>query len=247
MWWGERGIRRRPARRSCCSGSCSSVLLGVDLPRARRASNGATSRFTPAADAYGSLYFTVTGFHMLHVVVGLVMLAMLLVWTLLGYFGERRHSDGVDRGDVLALRHRGLDRRVPQLLRRTLARSDERPPTTAPSSGASGAAPRPHRRGLDLVRDPRRRRSPGACRCSSIRRSRRTAAIRTTCRSRASIWRQCPQRDGRRRARRARRLRAGRTRRHGATGCARARRSRDARTTCSKAATGARASWRWSA
>ncbi len=42
--------------------------------------------------AYGSLYFTVTGFHLTHVLVGVVMLAMLFVWTLLGYFGVRRHS-----------------------------------------------------------------------------------------------------------------------------------------------------------
>ena len=44
------------------------------------------------SNAYGSLYFTITGFHLLHVIVGALMLTMLFVWTLLGYFGVRRHS-----------------------------------------------------------------------------------------------------------------------------------------------------------
>jgi len=47
--------------------------------------------FTLSSDAYGSLYFTVTGFHIAHVVVGLVILALLLVWSFLGYFSQERH------------------------------------------------------------------------------------------------------------------------------------------------------------
>jgi cytochrome c oxidase subunit III len=39
---------------------------------------------------YGSLYFTITGFHLLHVAVGLVILILLLLWTRLGYFDARR-------------------------------------------------------------------------------------------------------------------------------------------------------------
>ena len=42
------------------------------------------------AHLYGSLYFTITGFHMAHVVVGLIVLLLLLLWTALGYFDERR-------------------------------------------------------------------------------------------------------------------------------------------------------------
>jgi heme/copper-type cytochrome/quinol oxidase subunit 3 len=38
------------------------------------------------------LYFTITGFHMLHVIVGLLMLAVLLLWTAFGYFCADRHS-----------------------------------------------------------------------------------------------------------------------------------------------------------
>jgi cytochrome c oxidase subunit 3 len=48
--------------------------------------------FTLAANVYGSLFFTITGFHMVHVVVGLLMLLVLLVWSFMGYFDQRRHS-----------------------------------------------------------------------------------------------------------------------------------------------------------
>jgi len=35
--------------------------------------------FTPTTDAYGSLFFTITGFHGAHVLVGLIMLAVVLL------------------------------------------------------------------------------------------------------------------------------------------------------------------------
>ena len=47
--------------------------------------------FTPTTNVYGSLYFTITGFHLAHVVVGLLM----SVWTQVrawgGAFGRDRH------------------------------------------------------------------------------------------------------------------------------------------------------------
>lgn len=48
--------------------------------------------YGPVANLYGSLYFTITGFHLLHVVVGLVILALLAIWIALGYFDHRRHA-----------------------------------------------------------------------------------------------------------------------------------------------------------
>jgi len=41
---------------------------------------------------YSSLYFTITGIHMIHVIVGLLMMAVLLLWTALGYFSGGRHA-----------------------------------------------------------------------------------------------------------------------------------------------------------
>ncbi len=90
MWWGEKGIRA--GRRSqLLIGLGASVLLGlafVVLEGIEWSHKG----FTPQTDVHGSLYFTVTGFHLTHVLVGVLMLAMLFVWTLRGYFGVRRHS-----------------------------------------------------------------------------------------------------------------------------------------------------------
>lgn len=41
---------------------------------------------------YGSLYFTITGFHMAHVAMGLVMLGLLLVQLRLGHFRDRHEG-----------------------------------------------------------------------------------------------------------------------------------------------------------
>ncbi len=46
--------------------------------------------FTLSSTSYSSLYFIVTGFHMAHVVAGLVILLALTVWSALGYFGPGR-------------------------------------------------------------------------------------------------------------------------------------------------------------
>lgn len=90
MWWGEKGIRRGD-QRQLLIGLAASVLLAIVFV-GLEGTEWSRKDFTPASHAYGSLYFTVTGFHLVHVLVGVVMLAMLFVWTLLGYFGARRHS-----------------------------------------------------------------------------------------------------------------------------------------------------------
>ncbi|MGH8762836.1 MAG: cytochrome c oxidase subunit 3, partial [Nitrosospira sp.] len=51
-----------------------------------------TRTYDMTSTLYGSLYFTITGFHMGHVVIGLFVLLLLLVWTSLGYFDERRYA-----------------------------------------------------------------------------------------------------------------------------------------------------------
>ena len=48
--------------------------------------------FSLASSSYSSLYFTVTGFHMAHVVVGVIMLWALFVWSLMGYFNRVRYA-----------------------------------------------------------------------------------------------------------------------------------------------------------
>ena len=90
MWWGEKGIRAG-RQGQLLFGLAASVLLGVAFV-VLEGVEWSHKDFTPSSHAYGSLYFTVTGFHLVHVLVGVLMLAMLFVWTLLGYFGVRRHS-----------------------------------------------------------------------------------------------------------------------------------------------------------
>ena len=90
MWWGEMGIRAG-RQGQLLIGLGASVLLGLAFV-ALEGLEWSRKGFTPMTDAYGSLYFVVTGFHLTHVLVGVLMLVMLFVWALLGYFGVRRHS-----------------------------------------------------------------------------------------------------------------------------------------------------------
>jgi len=90
MWWGERGIRRG-RRGPLLLGLGLSILLAIAFI-ALELTEWTHKGFSVSTDVYGSLYFTMTGFHMLHVIVGVIMLAALFVWACLGYFGMRRHS-----------------------------------------------------------------------------------------------------------------------------------------------------------
>ena len=90
MWWGERGIRAG-RRGQLLIGLGVSVLLALAFV-GLEGIEWSRKTYTLMSNAYGSLYFTITGFHLLHVLVGVAMLTMLFVWTLLDYFGVRRHS-----------------------------------------------------------------------------------------------------------------------------------------------------------
>ncbi len=48
--------------------------------------------FTLSSGPYGSLYFTITGFHMAHVAVGVLALLGLFVWSVMGYFNRFRYA-----------------------------------------------------------------------------------------------------------------------------------------------------------
>ena len=58
-----------------------------------------SKEFTPTSGSYGSLYYTVTGFHMLHVMAGILVLAVLALWSAFGYF-DRRRSAAVSIGAI---------------------------------------------------------------------------------------------------------------------------------------------------
>jgi cytochrome c oxidase subunit III len=90
MWWGERGIKRGKSGQ-LMMGLAAALTLGVVFV-AMQGFEWRGEPFKLSSGVYSSLYFTITGVHMLHVIVGLLMLAVLLLWTALGYFDANRHS-----------------------------------------------------------------------------------------------------------------------------------------------------------
>ena len=88
VWACEKCVRRRRKRLGAASMAVGIVLgalfVGIQLHEWLGKPYGMTSNL------YGSLYFTITGLHLVHVVVGLVVLMLLLIWTALGYFDEKR-------------------------------------------------------------------------------------------------------------------------------------------------------------
>ncbi len=48
--------------------------------------------FALSSGPYGSLFFIITGFHMVHVVIGLLLLLAVTVWSFIGYFGPARSA-----------------------------------------------------------------------------------------------------------------------------------------------------------
>ena len=88
VWFGERGTRRG-SRWQQVLGLLAGLVLGVVLVGIQLR-EWMDKPFGLASHSYGSLYFTVTGFHMAHVVAGLVVLAALVLWSALGYFDRAR-------------------------------------------------------------------------------------------------------------------------------------------------------------
>ncbi len=88
--WGERGIRadRRGQALVGLGGAAAMGALFVVLELLEWRSES----FTLSSRAYGSFFFTITGFHMAHVVVGVACLTAVTAWSALGYFGPRRHA-----------------------------------------------------------------------------------------------------------------------------------------------------------
>ncbi len=89
-WYGESGIRRGNAVRATV-GLLLAIVLGATFMGVQL-KEWADKPFTLSSDAYGSMYFTITGFHMAHVAAGLLILFALAVWSALGYFDRQRFA-----------------------------------------------------------------------------------------------------------------------------------------------------------
>jgi heme/copper-type cytochrome/quinol oxidase subunit 3 len=90
VWWGERGIIGGNGTRlrigygvAIALGVTFLILQGVEYSR---------EHVSGTHDAYGSLFYTITGFHGAHVFVGLIMLVVVLVRAFRNDFSAPRHE-----------------------------------------------------------------------------------------------------------------------------------------------------------
>ncbi len=90
VWWADTGARRGK-QGQLVIGLAIALALGIAFVAIQLVEWNAQA-FTLRSSPYGSLFYTITGFHMAHVVVGLLVLATLLVWSALGYFSGRRSA-----------------------------------------------------------------------------------------------------------------------------------------------------------
>ncbi|HEY7028151.1 MAG TPA: cytochrome c oxidase subunit 3 [Gemmatimonadales bacterium] len=87
--WAEWSARRGN-RSAVLSGLLVTLLLGIAF-LVVQGLEYSEQRFGPTTDAYGSLFFTITGFHGAHVLVGLIMLAVVSTRAAMGHFQPGRH------------------------------------------------------------------------------------------------------------------------------------------------------------
>ncbi|HEY6482199.1 MAG TPA: cytochrome c oxidase subunit 3 [Steroidobacteraceae bacterium] len=87
-WFGENGVLTRRRARALL-GFGAAFVMGTAFAIVQTYEWHAKP-FQIGASSYSSLYFVTTGFHMAHVVVGIIVLAALFVWTALDYFSPRR-------------------------------------------------------------------------------------------------------------------------------------------------------------
>lgn len=90
VWAGERGVKHDRRWLGVAGLSAGfvlgSVFVGIQVKE------WMDKPFVLDTSSYSSLFFTITGFHMAHVIVGLFVLATLILWTALGLFGSGRHA-----------------------------------------------------------------------------------------------------------------------------------------------------------
>jgi cytochrome c oxidase subunit 3 len=90
IWWGERGLTRG-ARTQHLAGLGAGILLGVVFVVVQLI-EWKSKTYSLTSGAYGSFYFITTGFHLAHVIVGLLMLSLVFAWSAARLFNRRRHA-----------------------------------------------------------------------------------------------------------------------------------------------------------
>lgn len=87
----ERNARRGDRRGLVASLAATLVLGSAFLALQAWEYSEKLDLFTPHTNAYGSLFYTITGLHGAHVIVGLLLLCWTLVFALRGAFTAERH------------------------------------------------------------------------------------------------------------------------------------------------------------
>jgi cytochrome c oxidase subunit I+III len=90
VWMAARGIRRNSNTR-LVAWLGTAIVLGIVFISLQVVEYG-REKFSMTHDAYGSLFYTITGFHGAHVIVGLVMLVVVFIRAARGHFRAGRHE-----------------------------------------------------------------------------------------------------------------------------------------------------------
>ena len=90
VWWGEQGVTRG-RRRQHLLGLAGGIGLGL-IFLIVQGFEWKAKTYGLTSGAYGSFYYTITGFHMAHVIVGVVVLSVVFAWSAAGLFSPRRHD-----------------------------------------------------------------------------------------------------------------------------------------------------------
>ncbi len=88
--WAQLGIERGRKGRLVLGLGLGALLGAIFL--VVQGFEWAAKPFPLSSTTYSSLYFIVTGFHMAHVVVGVIVLLCLTVWAAMGYFNRVRFA-----------------------------------------------------------------------------------------------------------------------------------------------------------
>ena len=87
--WAEKSIRVG-ARGAALAGLALTFLLGLAF-LIIQLFEWKAKPYTMQSGSYGSLYYTITGFHMAHVTAGLIAILLVFIWCASGYLDERRN------------------------------------------------------------------------------------------------------------------------------------------------------------
>lgn len=90
MWWADRGMRLARLVR-LYSGLIATMVLGCGYV-VLQCFDWRSEPFLANSGAYGSLFYAITAFHVLHAAVGVLILAAATGWSAMGYITPQRRS-----------------------------------------------------------------------------------------------------------------------------------------------------------